>query len=139
VSRAKRPKLVSFVAGWLIVCSAVGALVFSIVIPSVTSIQTDGELAQSIVAALGRYGLLTVTLVVYAFAGATGYGLWTLRRWGWVALMAASTLLVTVCIVVGAQSAFRAHVFDWAAWINSLVFDWHLYYFNRRRIKGLFV
>lgn len=80
--RAKRPKLVSFVAGWLIVCSVVGALVFSVVIPGVEAIRAEGELAQSIVAHLGRYGLLAVTLVVYAFAASTGYGLWTLRAWG---------------------------------------------------------
>jgi hypothetical protein len=135
---AKRPKIVSLVAGWLIVCSVGGALVFAFVIPTVETINAEGELAESVVAYLGRYGILAVTLIIYAFAGLTGYGLWTLRTWGRLAILAASAVLVGVSIVALAVTLLRAHSFNWNALINGAVFGWPLYYFNRPKIRALF-
>ena len=45
--KVQRPKIVSLVAGWLIVCSVGGALVFSFVLPTVETIHAEGELAES--------------------------------------------------------------------------------------------
>lgn len=134
----KRPKIISLVAGWLIICSVVGALVFTVVIPSVDAIQTNGEQARWIMERLGRSGLLVLTLTVYAFAGAMGVGLWTLRPWGRVAMLLASAALVATATVVGIVTAIRQHAFDTNSLILAIVFGWPLYYFNRPKIKSLF-
>jgi hypothetical protein len=134
----KRPVLISIVAGWLILCSAVGAIVFVATIPRVETIRTDGEQAEWIVEHLGRGGLLAVSLVVYAFAGSMGFGLWRLRSWGRRALLATSVVLVAFSIVWGSMAIARTHQFSVDAVVNALVFGWPLYYFNRGNIKALF-
>jgi hypothetical protein len=134
----KRPKIVSFVAGYLIVCSLIGSLVFIAVIPRVDTIQTSGEQARWIVDHLGRGGLLAVTLIVYLLAGSTGVGLWRLRSWGRLSMLLASAALVGISVVVGTVTAVRQHEFDLNALIIAVVFGWPLYYFNRAKIKALF-
>jgi hypothetical protein len=134
----KRPKLISFVAGWLVVCSVVGVVVFSAVIPTVDAIQTEGEQAQWIADHLGRVGLLIAALGVYAFAGATGVGLWRLRLWGRMGILLASGALVLTSVVVCVLAVLRQHSFDVNALILAIVFGWPLYYFNRPTIKSLF-
>jgi len=134
----KRPKVVSLVAGWLILCSIVGVVVFSVTLPRVDTIRTDGEQAQWIVEHLGRGGLLAVTLVVYLIAGSTGIGLWRLRPWGRAAILLVSAALVAVSIVVLGVTAVKDHSFDVNAVVLGIVFGWPLYYFNRPKIKALF-
>jgi len=134
----RRPVLISIVAGWLILCSVVGAIVFVATIPSVETIQTDGEQAEWIVERLGRGGLLAILLVVYAFAGSMGFGLWRMRSWGRWALLATSVVLVAFSTVWGGVAVVRTHHFSVDAFVNALVFGWPLYYFNRRNIKALF-
>jgi hypothetical protein len=134
----KRPVLISIVAGWLILCSVVGAIVFVATIPRVETIQTDGEQAEWIMEHLGKGGLLAVSLIVYAFAGSMGFGLWRLLSWGRWALLATSVVLVAFSIVWGSVAVARTHHFSIDAVINALVFGWPLYYFNRRSIKALF-
>ena len=134
----KRPKLISFVAGWLVICSVVGVVVFSAVIPTVDTIQTNGEQAQWIVDHLGRVGLFVVALAVYAFAGATGVGLWRLRLWGRMGILLASGALVITSLIVCSVAVFRQHSLDVNALILAIVFGWPFYYFNRPKIKSLF-
>jgi hypothetical protein len=138
MARRNRPVLVSVVAGWLILCSVVGVIVLVATIPRFEAIRSDGEQAQWIVEHLGKGGILAVTLVVYAVAGSTGVGLWKLQSWGRRALLAASAVLVAICVVWGSISIARAHEFDFGAAVNLLVFGWPLYYFNRTKIKALF-
>lgn len=134
----KRPKLISFVAGWLVICSVVGVVVFSTVIPTVDTIHTDGEQAQRIVDHLGRVGLLVVSLAVYAFAGTTGVGLWRLRPWGRMGILLASGALVMMSVIECGMSVFWQHSFDVNSLVLATVFGWPLYYFNRPKIKSLF-
>jgi hypothetical protein len=138
-SKQKRPKIVSIVAGWLIVCSIVGAIVLSLTIPRADVIQTDSEQARWILGHLGRGGLLAVTLVVYLCAGSTGVGLWRLRPWGRVAILAVSGALVAASFIVGSLTAVREHAFDINSVVLAIVFGWPLFYFNREKIKALFV
>lgn len=137
--RQKRPKIITAVAGWLIVCSVVGVVVFSLTIPRVDAIQTDGEQAGWIVDHLGRSGLLTITLIVYLCAGSTGVGLWRLRPWGRQAIILISAALVAVSVVLCSITAVRAHALDANAAILAIVFGWPLYYFNRPKIRNLFL
>lgn len=137
--RQKRPKIITALAGWFIICSIVGALVFSVTIPRVDAIQADGEQARWVVDHLGRSGLLAITLIVYLCAGSTGVGLWRLRPWGRQAILLISAALVAVSLVVGSITAIRAHALDANAVILAIVFGWPLYYFNRPKIKNLFV
>jgi hypothetical protein len=116
----------------------IGAIVFVATIPRVEAIRTDGEQAQWIVEHLGKGGILAVVLIVYAFAGSTGVGLWRLRSWGRKALLAASAVLVVISVVWGSISIARVHEFEFGAAVNVLVFGWPLYYFNRTKIKALF-
>jgi hypothetical protein len=136
--RQKRPKIVTAVAGWLIVCSVVGAVVLSVTIPRVDTIETQGEQAQWIVERLGRGGLLALGLIVYLCAGSTGVGLWRLRSWGRWAILLISAALVATSVVVASITAMRAHEFDVNEAILAIVFGWPLYYFNRPKIKALF-
>ncbi len=138
MARGKRPIIISIVAGWLIVCSIVGTIVFVTVIPRVETIDTDGEQAQWIVEHLGRGGILAVVLVVYAFAGSMGFGLWRLRSWGRKALLATSIVMVVFSVVSGSVSMARTHQFDFGVLVSVLVCGWPLYYFNRPKIKDLF-
>ena len=138
MAHKKRPILISIVAGWLIVCSVVGIIVFTIVIPRVETIQTNGPQAERIVECLGRGGLLAVSLVVYAVAGSIGLGLWRLRSWGRWAMLATAALLVAFSIVWGIIATAQTHQFNFNALVNALVFGWPLYYFNRTKIKALF-
>lgn len=134
----KRPKIVSLLAGWLVLCSVVGAAVFTATLSSATPIQTDGDTAQWIVERLGRGGLLAVTLTAYVIAGSVGFGLWKLRHWGRLGILVVSVVLVAVSFIVGAIVAIKAHQFDTGALVLAVVFGWPLYYFNRPRIKALF-
>jgi hypothetical protein len=134
----KRPVLISIVAGWLVLCSVVGTIVFVATIPRVETIDAFGEQGQWIVEHFGRGGILAAGLVIYVFAGSTGVGLWRLRSWGRKALLAASGAMVAICVLWGSISIARAHEFDFGAVVNVLVFGWPMYYFNRSRIKTLF-
>src|SRR6266550_2874709 len=138
MAHRRRPVVVSIVAGWLIVCSVVGTIVFAATIPRVETVQTDGEQAQWIVDHLGRWGLLAATLGVYAFGGSMGFGLWRLRSWGRWALLATSVVLAAFSILWGSVATARTHQFSFDALVNALVFGWPLYYFNRTKIKVLF-
>lgn len=134
----RRPKFISFVAGWLIVCAVVGAVVFSVTIPTVDSIETNGDSVRWIVEHFGRGGLLAMILAVYAYVATIGVGLWMMRSWGRLALLVTSVALVAVCIVAFGVAAVRNRSVDFAALINAVVFGWPLYYFNRRKIRMLF-
>ncbi len=136
--RKKRPIVVSILAGWLIICSVVGAIVFTAVIPQVDVIKTDTEQARWIVDRLGRGDLLTISLVAYALAGSVGFGLWRLRPWGRRALLLTSAWLVAFGVAVAVLVAIRAHAFDVDALVNTIAFGWPLYYFNRPKIKAAF-
>ena len=122
--RKKRPVLISIVAGWLVLCSVVGTIIFVATIPRVETIDANGEQSQWIVEHLGRGGILAASLVIYAFVGSTGVGLWRLRSWGRKALLAASGALVAICVVWGSISTARAHEFDFGSVVNVLVFGW---------------
>ncbi len=134
----KRPKIISLLAGWLILCSAIGVVILSITISTVDSIQTNGEMANWIVDHVGRGGLLSITLIVYAIAGSIGFGLWRLRQWGRLGLLVLSSALVSISFVIGGIAALKAHTFDGGALLLAVVFGWPLYYFNRPPIKALF-
>jgi hypothetical protein len=122
----------------LVLCSVVGTIVFVATIPRVENIDANGEQARWVVEHLGRGGILAVSLVIYAFAGSTGVGLWRLRSWGRKAFLVASGALVVICVVFGSIATARAHEIDFGAVVNVLVFGWPMYYFNRSKIKTLF-
>ena len=134
----KRPIVVSILAGWLIICSVVGAVVSGAVIPRVEVIRTDSEQARWIVDHLGRSGLLAIALVTYAFGGSVGAALWRLRPWGRRAVLLISAGLVAFGVAVIVSVAIRAHAFDVDALVNTIVFGWPLYYFNLTKIKVIF-
>ena len=120
-------------------CSVVGAIVFSVVIPTVDTIQTDGDSARWIVEHVGRGGLLVFALVVYVFAATIGVGLWKLLEWARVGMLCASAALLTVCVVFGTVSAAKTHQVNTGVLVNAVVFGWPLYYFNRLKIRSLFI
>ncbi len=134
--KPKRPTVITLLAGWLIVCSVVGIVVFSLVLPKVDTIQTEGPLAEWIVEHLGRAGLLVVTLIVYSVAGSTGVGLWKLRAWGRNLALLASLSLAAMSVVVGIITAVKDHAFNLNALVLLIVFGWPMYYFNRPGVKA---
>ena len=134
----KRPKIVSLVAGWLVLCSVVGVVVFSITIPTVDTIQMNGSASQWIVERMGRGGLLGCALLLYGFAGTLGFGLWKLRAWARLGALLASIALVGTSLISGIVTVVKAHELDINSIVLMLIFGWPLYYFNRPKIKALF-
>jgi hypothetical protein len=112
--------------------------VFSFVILTVDTIQTDGDAARWIVEHVGRGGILAFMLALYLLAGTIGTGLLRLVKWARVGMLCASGALLTGCVVFGIFGVARTHHLDTGVIVNAVVFGWPLYYFNRPQIRSLF-
>jgi hypothetical protein len=141
VVRRKRPIIISIFAGWLIACSFLGTVVFSLVIPQIETIQNDGsELSMWIVERLGKYGILAIGLSIYLFAFFLGYGLWNLQPWSRKAMFWISAIFVAIYIS-WAIISFAHQTFGEALGILlcAIIFSLPLYYLNRANIRALFI
>ena len=141
MAERKRPVLISIFAGWLIGCSVLGAVVFSVVFPQIETMQTDGsELSLWIVDRLGKYGILAVCLCVYLFTFFLGRGLWTLQPWSREAMLWGSSVCVASYVCWAMVALFHRSFGDvFGIILGAIIFSLPLFYFHRANIKKLFV
>ena len=138
--KQKRPILISIFAGWLMSCSVFGAVVFSVVLPQVNTIQNDGsEFSMWVVDRLGRYGILTICLFACLFAFCFGWGLWNLQPWSRKAMLCVSGIFAATYVCWAMLSyAHRSFGDALGIFLCAIIFSLPLYYLNRSKIKDLF-